>query len=82
MDVNRRLVSVAIATAAAALFAAGAVNTATAQEVKVKCYGVNACKGKSECKTSMNGCKGKNACKGQGFEQMTEKACIDRLGRA
>lgn len=82
MDVNRRLVSVAIATAAAALFAAGAVNTATAQEVKVKCYGANACKGKSECKTSMNACKGKNSCKGQGFEQMTEKACIDRLGRA
>jgi hypothetical protein len=82
MDVNRRLVSAAIATAAAALFATGVVSTATAQEVKVKCYGANACKGKSECKTSMSGCKGKNACKGQGFEQMTEKACVDKLGRA
>jgi len=82
MNVNRRLVSAAIATAAAALFATGMVSTATAQEVKVKCYGANACKGKSECKTSMSGCKGKNACKGQGFEQMTEKACVDKLGRA
>jgi hypothetical protein len=82
MNVNRRLVSAAIATAAAALFATGVVSTATAQEVKVKCYGANACKGKSECKTSMSGCKGKNACKGQGFEQMTEKACVDKLGRA
>ncbi len=81
MDVNRRLVSAAIATAAAALFATGVVSTATAQEVKVKCYAANACKGKSECKTSMSD-KGKNACKGQGFEQMTEKACIDKLGRA
>ena len=63
MDVNRRLVSAAIATAAAALFATGVVSTATAQEVKVKCYGAN-------------------ACKGQGFEQMTEKACVDKLGRA
>jgi hypothetical protein len=33
MDVNRRLVSAAIATAAAALFATGVVSTATAQEV-------------------------------------------------
>ena len=82
MDVNRRLVSAAIATAAATLFATGVVSTATAQEVKVKCYGANACKGKSECKTSMSGCKGKNACKGQGFEQMTEKACVEKLGRA
>jgi len=63
MDVNRRLVSAAIATAAAALFATGVVSTATAQEVKVKCYGANACKGK-------------------GFEQMTEKACVEKLGRA
>ena len=69
MNVNRRLVSAAIVTAAAALFATGMVSTATAQEVKVKCYGANAC-------------KGKNACKGQGFEQMTEKACVDKLGRA
>jgi len=68
MDVHRRLVSAAIATAAAALFATGVVGTATAQEVKVKCYGANAC-------------KGKNGCKGQGFEQMTEKACVEKLGR-
>jgi len=81
MNVHRRLVSAAIATAAAALFATGVVGTATAQEVKVKCYGANACKGKSECKTSMSGCKGKNGCKGQGFEQMTEKACVEKLGR-
>jgi hypothetical protein len=82
MDLNRRLIGVAIATAAAAVFAAGVAGTASAQEVKVKCYAANACKGKSECKTSMSSCKGKNACKGQGFEMMTEKACVDRLGRA
>jgi len=48
----------------------------------VKCYGANACKGHSECKSSMNGCKGKNACKGKGFEQMTEKACVEKIGRS
>jgi uncharacterized membrane protein len=81
----------AIAAAAAALFIAGCASqgsggstmqTADAGTVKVKCYGANACKGQAECKTAMNECKGHNACKGQGFVTMTEKACVDRLGRA
>ena len=81
MDVNRRLVSAAIATAAAALFATGVVSTATAQEVKVKCYGANACKGKSECKTAANAYKGMNACKGKGMEAMSEKDCKAKGGK-
>jgi uncharacterized membrane protein len=82
MNVNRKMVSAALATTAAALFATSAVvSTVNAEEVMIKCYGANACKGHSECKTSMNGCKGKNACKGKGFEQMTEKACIEKIGR-
>jgi hypothetical protein len=79
---DRKLVTAALATTAAALFAASAVvSTANAEDVTIKCYGANACKGHGECKTSMNGCKGKNACKGKGFEQMTEKACIEKVGR-
>jgi len=82
MNVNSKMVSAALATTAAALFAASAiVTTANADEVKVKCYGANACKGNSQCKTSMNGCKGKNACKGKGFEMMDEKACVEKVGR-
>ena len=84
MNVNRKMVSAALATTAAALFASSAfVSTASAadEEVKIKCYGANACKGNGQCKTSMNGCKGKNACKGKGFEEMAEKACVEKLGR-
>ncbi|HKB84413.1 MAG TPA: hypothetical protein VKD04_14570 [Burkholderiales bacterium] len=82
MNVNRKMVSAALATTAAALFATSAiVSTVHAEDVKIKCYGANACKGHSECKTSMNGCKGKNACKGKGFESMTEAACIEKVGR-
>ena len=33
----------------------------------VKCYGVNSCKGTSECKTAKSECKGQNSCKGQGW---------------
>jgi len=42
---------------------------------KVHCYGVNACKGTSDCATAKSACKGQNECKGQGFKEMTAKAC-------
>lgn len=80
---DRKFVSAALATTAAALFATTAIiGTASAEDVKVKCYGANACKGNSACKSSMNACKGKNACKGQGFDMMTEKSCVEKVGRS
>lgn len=59
----------ALAATAAALFAAGTLSTAAsaAEDAKVKCSGVNGCKGSSECKTAKSGCKGQNSCKGQGW---------------
>lgn len=65
----------AVATAAALLFNSVAVGTASAEEAKVQCMGVNACKGQSACQTAHNGCKGQNACKGQGFKEMTKAEC-------
>ena len=43
---SRILSSVALAAAAAVMFSAVAVSTARADEGKVKCEGVNSCKGK------------------------------------
>ena len=70
---------VAIATAAALLFGTLMVSTASADEAKIKCTGVNSCKGQSSCKSAKNSCKGlggcasgdngcggKNSCKGRG----------------
>lgn len=58
----------ALAATAAALIAAGTFSTAAmADDAKVKCSGVNSCKGSSECKTAKSGCKGQNSCKGQGW---------------
>jgi len=84
MDKNRNLVGLAVATAAAALFLAGAPAVAedSGNLVKVKCYGANACKGQAECKTAMNSCKGNNSCKGKGFVTMGEKACLEHFGRS
>ena len=72
--------STILASAAAALFAAGAAGQALAQsdkgnEATIKCEGVNQCKGQSACKGAHNSCSGQNACKGQGFEMMTPEAC-------
>src|SRR5258708_5343592 len=52
----------AIATAAALLFSTLTISTASAEEAKIECKGVNSC-------------KGMNSCKGQGFLELTQKEC-------
>jgi hypothetical protein len=75
---------IALATAAAALFATGALLSPLAQaaDAGVKCTGTNSCKGTSECKTAKNECKGQNSCKGQGWvSAKSAKACTDAGGK-
>ena len=73
---SRKMSSVALAAAAAVLFSTAFTATATAgDEAKVKCEGVNSCKGKSACKSANNACKGQNSCKGKGFLEMTKAEC-------
>lgn len=49
--------------------------TTTKATEKVHCYGINACKGKSDCHTAKNSCSGKNSCKGQGWKLLTQEEC-------
>lgn len=72
---RRKLTGIALATAAAGMFAMTAAGPAAAQAAKVKCEGVNACKGQGGCKGAKNSCKGHNSCKGQGFMEMSEADC-------
>jgi hypothetical protein len=65
----------ALAAAAALLFSVAPISSASADEAKVQCTGVNACKGQSACKSASNACKGQNSCKGQGFKELTQKQC-------
>jgi hypothetical protein len=72
--------AISLASAAAVLFIAGASGHAFAEEhgsseAKIKCEGVNECKGKGACSSANNSCAGKNACKGQGHEMMTPEEC-------
>jgi hypothetical protein len=72
----KRLSGLALAAAAAIAFTAAPLSAANAAvEAKVKCYGVNACKGTSESKTAKHDCAGKNACKGEGVKQMSKAEC-------
>ncbi len=65
----------AVATAAALLFAAVTAPVARAEDAKVKCEGVNSCKGTSACATAHSSCQGQNKCKGQGFLQLSKADC-------
>ena len=76
---------VAIASAAAALFAMGAsvsTQVQAAEEATVKCAGINTCKGTSDCQTAKSECKGQNSCKGQGWvTKASAKECTDAGGK-
>jgi uncharacterized membrane protein len=67
----------AASAAIVALSAAAPIAPAFAQggAAKVHCYGINSCKGTSDCKTGAHECKGQNDCKGQGFKALTTKEC-------
>jgi uncharacterized membrane protein len=68
----------AAAAALIALSGAPLSNPAFAQDAQanaVHCYGVNSCKGMSDCKSANHDCKGQNSCKGQGFKEISATAC-------
>jgi len=91
MNTVKKLSGAAIATAAASLLLAGCSTmdsspnvsetkmtksaTPSANEAKVHCGGVNACKGQSACNTANNACQGQNSCKGQGWIPLTKDEC-------
>ena len=53
---SRKMSSVALAAAAAMVFSMAAVTNATAADAKVKCTGVNSCKGKGFVEMSKADC--------------------------
>jgi hypothetical protein len=80
---------VLIASAVAALLAAcGGENAVTkppsAAETagKVKCTGINECRGKGVCAQADHACGGKNACKGQGVTLLPPDDCSAKGGKS
>lgn len=68
--------SIAATAALIAIAGASVAAPAFAKDAKtVHCYGVNSCKGESDCKSGNHECKGMNECKGQGFKELSSKQC-------
>jgi uncharacterized membrane protein len=80
-----RTTSKVLMAAVAGLLTVGALGMAStaraAEGDKVKCYGVNSCKGTGACSGAGHGCAGKNACKGQGFVEMSKDDCAKQGGK-
>jgi uncharacterized membrane protein len=74
---DRKTISGAALAAAAAMILSSGVSTfaVAADAAKVKCEGVNSCKGSSECSSAENSCKGMNTCKGHGWVSLTDEEC-------
>jgi hypothetical protein len=78
---NAKITGVAMAIAAAGMFATAPVSAMSGgNDSKVHCYGVNSCKGHNDCKTDKNACKGHGSCKGQGFLSMSKSECDEKGG--
>jgi hypothetical protein len=70
-----------VASAVAGFFAAATPGVANAKDTaKVKCSGINSCKGKGACKSATSSCKGMNDCKGKGWVESSEKECKTKKG--
>ena len=76
-----RITGIALAALAAALFTTAPLAQQDSGSTQGKCYGVNACKGKSSCQSAGHSCKGQNACKGKGFVIVSKTACEQIGGR-
>jgi len=70
-----------VASAVAGLFAAATPAVVHAKGGgKVKCAGINDCKGKGACKSATSSCKGMNDCKGKGWIDASAKECTAKKG--
>ena len=80
MTMNGKAIAMTVAGLLLAAAPSVHADDAKTKEAKVKCTGVNGCKGKGSCAGAKNDCAGKNGCKGQGVVEVTAKECKDKKG--
>ena len=80
MTTNGKMIAMAVCSLLATVGPTVAHAGKTTKEAKVKCQGINACKGKGACATATNACAGQNACKGKGWIEVTSKQCKAKHG--
>lgn len=81
MNTAKKISGIALAAAAATMFAMAPMNASAAEHKAGKCIGGNSCKGSSACATATTSCAGQNSCKGQGWVKSTKAECDDNGGK-
>jgi hypothetical protein len=81
MTMNGKAIAMTVAGLILAVAPRVGIADDKAKEAKVKCAGINSCKGKGACSSASNGCSGQNSCKGKGWVEATAKECKDGKGK-
>ena len=80
MNTAKKITGVALAAAAAAMFAVAPMSVSAGSNTG-KCFDINSCKGKSACATATSSCAGQNSCAGQGWVKRTKSDCEEAGGK-
>jgi len=85
VDMSKRITTGAALSAGAAvafygLYKSVDVLAPAAETGEIACWGINDCKGTTDCTTAFNSCNGQNDCKGKGFLNVPEKECALKGG--
>lgn len=80
MITAKKISGVALAAAAAAMFATAPMNVSAGAHKEGKCVGINSCKGTSACATATTSCAGQNSCQGHGWVKATKAECETKGG--
>jgi hypothetical protein len=80
MNTAKKISGVALAAAAATMFAMAPMTVSAGSHSAGKCIGINSCKGTSACATATTSCAGQNSCKGEGWVKATKAECKEKGG--
>ena len=73
-------VAAAVTSGCGGSSAAGEGADTAESSAKIKCMGINECKGQGACDTATHSCAGQNECKGKGWILATETECKTKGG--
>lgn len=77
---NGAALSIAAAAAFYGMYKSVDVFVSKADAADIACYGINGCKGKTQCATAHNACPGLNSCQGKGFLRVAPADCTAKGG--
>jgi hypothetical protein len=77
---NGAAISIAAAAAFYSMYKSVETFAPKAEAAQIACFGINACKGQTQCATAFNACPGQNSCQGKGFLYTSATECTDKGG--